>query len=97
LHFVAAGRVDYRLRPSRSAIFGQAVAYGASRPVLAERWRERGGTPPISRWRGARNWVWLLRHVAMLWNRDERARWYSVAGNRLGNLRGSVRVRRLYL
>ena len=96
LRFLAPASVHYRYRPDLRSTFDRAVAYGAARPVLAERWRARGGTP-VSRLRGARNWAWLVRHLPLLAHRDGRARWLWVAGQRLGSFVGSWRVRRLYL
>lgn len=96
LEFVPGAVVHYRFRPTMRATFERAVAYGAARPVIAERWRARGGDP-ISRWNGLRNWAWLVRHLAMLRRRAGRARWLWVAGQRIGSLRGSLRARRLYL
>jgi glycosyltransferase involved in cell wall biosynthesis len=97
LRFVDGARIDYRLRSTSAATFRQAFAYGVSRPVLAERWRRRGGAPPVARTLGLRNWGWLVRHLPMVVRRADRGHWLWVAGLRLGNLRGSVRVRRLYL
>lgn len=94
--FVPEAVVRYRLRPTIRANYDQAVAYGAARPVLAERWRALTGEEP-DRWSGARNWSWLVRHLPDLVDRAGRAHWVWVAGQRVGSLRGSVRVRRLYL
>jgi glycosyltransferase involved in cell wall biosynthesis len=96
LTFVSAARVRYRLRPTLRANYEQAVAYGAARPVLAERWAAMSGEA-ADRWGGARNWAWLIRHLGDLRAPAGRARWLWVAGQRVGSLRGSVRVRRLYL
>ena len=96
LHFAGDAVVHYRYRPTMGSTFDRAIAYGAARPVIAERWRGRGGVP-VPRWRGARNWLWLVRHLGLLRSRPGAARWLWVAGQRLGALRGSWRVRRLYL
>ncbi len=88
--------VHYRYRPTLRSTFDRGVAYGAAGPAIAERWRARGGAP-VPRWRGARNWAWLVRHVLLLRSRDGRARWLWVAGQRLGRIAGSIRVRSLYL
>lgn len=96
LGYVPAAMVHYRYRPTLRSTFERAVAYGAARPVIAELWRRRGGVP-VARTRGARNWLWLLRHLPLLRDRTGQARWLWVAGQRLGSLRGSWRVRRPYL
>jgi glycosyltransferase involved in cell wall biosynthesis len=96
LTFVPGALVRYRLRPDLRANYAQAVAYGAARPVLAERWRALSGEEPDRR-SGARNWAWLVRHAPDLRTAPGRAHWVWVAGQRVGSLRGSWRVRRLYL
>ena len=95
LTFVADTLVHYRYRPTMGATFARAVGYGAARPALAELWRARGGAE-VSRTKGLRNWMWLVRHVFSLRTRAGRARWIWVAGQLLGSLRGSWTVRRLY-
>lgn len=96
LVFASGALVHYRFRPTMWATFDRAIAYGAARPVIAERWRALGGAA-VSRRKGLRNWAWLIRHVGELCSRAGRARWLWVAGQRLGSLRGSWRERRLYL
>jgi glycosyltransferase involved in cell wall biosynthesis len=96
LTFVPGALVRYRLRSRLRANFDQAVAYGAARPMLAERWQTLSGEAPDRR-RGARNWAWLVRHVPDLRTEPGRAHWVWVAGQRVGSLLGSWRVRRLYL
>lgn len=95
LAFVPDALVHYRLRPTLGAIFRQARSYGAVRPELLETVR-RAGEPVPTRWRAARNWAWLVRHAGLLRDRAGRARWLWVAGQRLGNVEGSWKVRRLY-
>jgi glycosyltransferase involved in cell wall biosynthesis len=90
------GVVHYRYRPDRSDLFKRARAYGASRPELAERLRVRSGTP-VPRWRGVRNWLWLVRHVGDLRDPAGQAHWLWTAGLRIGALEGSVHTRHLYL
>ncbi len=96
LAFCRGALIHYRYRPTLWSTFDRGVAYGAAGPVIAERWRERGGTPVAGR-RSARGWAWLVRHIMLLRRRDGRARWLWVAGQRIGRIAGSVRVRRLYL
>jgi len=96
LHFEPAAVVHYRYRPTLRSTYHQARAYGRVRPVLAERLRE-AGRPAPQRVAGLRNWAWLARHLSLIREPAGRARWLWVAGQRLGNLEGSVRARRLYL
>lgn len=95
LRFEPAAVVHYRYRPTLRATFDQARAYGASRPRIAERLRTDGAE--VSQWQGARNWAWLVKHADLLGTKAGRARWLWVAGQRVGNLQGSLEVRRLYL
>ena len=96
VHFEPAAVVHYRYRPTLAATFRQARAYGRVRPVLAERLRREGRKAP-TRAGGLRNWGWLIRHLNLLTVPAGRAKWLWVAGQRVGNLEGSLRVRRLYL
>lgn len=96
LVFAPAAVVHYRYRPTLRSTYERAVAYGAARPVIAERWRARAGEQ-VSRTAGVRNWAWLMRHSPLLRSRAGRARWLWVAGQRVGSLRGSWRVGRVYL
>ena len=96
LIFVPDAVVHYRYRATDRENFAQAVDYGAVRPLLAERWRARTGEQ-LARWRGARTWLWLLRHAPMVLRSADRAEWLWVLGRCVGTLRGSLRVRRLYV
>lgn len=96
LQFEPRALVHYRYRPRLLALYRQARSYGRVRPVILERARAAGHTVP-GRFSGARNWLWLVRHVGQLRSRSGRARWLWVAGTRVGNLEASVNVRRLYV
>ena len=95
LHFEPGAVVHYRYRPTLRSTYRQARSYGRVRPLLAERLR-RAGRPAPNRSAGLRNWAWLVRHVLLLAGRPGRAKWLWVAGQRVGSLEGSWRVRRLY-
>ncbi|HKN91695.1 MAG TPA: glycosyltransferase [Acidimicrobiia bacterium] len=95
LHFEPGAVVHYRYRPTLRSTYRQARSYGRVRPLLAERLR-RAGRPAPNRSAGLRNWAWLVRHVRLLAGRPGRAKWLWVAGQRVGSLEGSWRVRRLY-
>jgi glycosyltransferase involved in cell wall biosynthesis len=94
LAFVPDALVRYRYRPTLRSTFDRAVAYGRVRPVISERWRARSRGQDVARFRGVRNYAWLVRLLA---SRAGRARWLWVAGQLLGTALGSRRVRRLYL
>jgi glycosyltransferase involved in cell wall biosynthesis len=96
LVFVPDALVHYRYRPTLGDTFRRAVAYGASMPVVAERWRARTGEQ-LPRAAHARSWLWLVRHVALLADRPGRARWLWVAGQRVGTVRGAIAARRVYV
>jgi len=96
VHFEPKAVVHYRYRPTLGSTYRQARSYGRVRPVLAERLRG-AGRPAPNRTAGLRNWGWLVRHLPLLRDPAGRARWLWVAGQRVGNLEGSFRVRRLYL
>ena len=95
LHFEPGAVVHYRYRPTLRSTYRQARSYGRVRPLLAERLRQ-AGRPAPNRSAGLRNWAWLVRHVRLLAGRPGRAKWLWVAGQRVGSLEGSWRVRRLY-
>jgi GT2 family glycosyltransferase len=95
MHFEPGAVVHYRYRPTLLSTYRQARSYGRVRPLLAERLRQ-AGRPAPNRSAGLRNWAWLVRHVQLLAGRPGRAKWLWVAGQRVGSLEGSWRVRRLY-
>lgn len=97
LAYVPAAVVRYRFRPTLRSTYDQAVAYGRVRPLIAERWRARRRGEDVARFRGVRNYAWLVRHAPLLGSEAGRARWLWVAGQLVGTVAGSRRVRRLYL
>ncbi len=96
IFFEPAALVHYRYRGSTRALWDQGRVYGASRPLL---WRrvQRAGLEPPSRVAGWRSWLWLLVHLVDLRTEHGRAAWVWVAANRLGQLRGCIRYRTLFL
>lgn len=96
LHYLDAAAVHYRYRQTKREFFARARAYGACRPQIAERLRAYSGIE-VSRWQGARNWAWLVRHLPSLRTETGQAHWLWTAGLRLGSLDGSRLVGRLYL
>ncbi len=96
LKFVPGAVVHYRYRPSLRTLWKQAVTYGAARPAIARSLADEG-RPMSARWRGLRNWIWLLRRLPSLRSKAGRARWVVVAGGSAGRIIGSVRHRSLVL
>jgi glycosyltransferase involved in cell wall biosynthesis len=96
LYFAPDAIVHYRYRTEPRVLWQQGRRYGRSRPMVVRLLRERGLVRP-RRLAGWRSWVWLLRHVGDVARDDRRAGWVWVAGNRLGQLEGSVRYRSIFL
>lgn len=96
LEFVPDAIVHYRYREGLRALGRQAVEYGTAAPETARR-LAAAGRPTPSRWRGTRNWLWLVRNLPSLRSRAGRARWVVVAGGCAGRILGSMRSRYLLL
>ena len=96
LQFVPEAIVHYRYRSSISGLWKQAVTYGAAAPDIARRLKVAGRPSPPP-WRGAKNWLWLLRHIPSVRSQAGRAKWVVVAGGSTGRLLGSIRTRHVML
>lgn len=96
IHFAPDALLHYRYRADARVLWAQGNTYGRSRPELRTRVVEAGLVPP-SRVAGWRSWAWLVRHSPELRTEHGRARWLWVAGNRVGQLRGSIRARSLFV
>ncbi|MCO5321149.1 MAG: glycosyltransferase [Microthrixaceae bacterium] len=81
--------VHYRLRPSLSASYRQARAYGRAqsriRSLVAS-----DASVTAERLRTIKRILWLLRKSPSTTRQSERARWLWVAGQTVGQLEGSV-------
>lgn len=88
--------LHYRYRASARALWEQGNTYGKTRPLLRRSVVDAGFVPP-PRFAGWRSWAWLVTHLPGLRTQTGRARWLWVAGNRVGQLRGSIRARSLFL
>ena len=87
--------LHYRYRASARALWHQGNTYGETRPALRRRVVQAGlAAPP--RFAGWRSWAWLVTHLPDLRSERGRARWLWVAGNRVGQLRGSVHSRTVF-
>lgn len=96
LEYIPEALVHYRLRDSLGSLWRQSLTYGEAAPAIA-RTLSQHGRPAPRRWRGAKNWLWLLRKFPTLRSRPGRARWVVVAGGVVGRLKGSFRFRHLLL
>jgi hypothetical protein len=88
--------VHYRYRRTAAALWRQGYAYGSSRPRVIRTLKEMGKPRPPSL-AGWKSWVVLLVTVPTLVTRHGRARWLWIAGNRMGQLVGSMRERTVML
>jgi glycosyltransferase involved in cell wall biosynthesis len=96
MFFATDAVVHYRYRTEPRVLWQQGRRYGRSRPMVVRLIRERGLRRP-PRFAGWRSWIWLLVHLPDLRNPGARAGWVWVAGNRLGQLEGSIRYRTVFL
>lgn len=88
--------VHYRYRSAPRALWRQGWSYGLHRPKIARLLR-LAGKPRPPRFGGWRSWVVLLASVPGAVTAHGRARLAWMAGNRLGQLAGSIRYRTLML
>lgn len=93
---VPEASVHYRYRASARALWRQGWGYGANRPQIARLLRDAGGPLPRP-FAGWRSWLLLVAILPRLVTTSGRARWMWVAGNRFGQLAGSIRYRTLML
>jgi glycosyltransferase involved in cell wall biosynthesis len=88
--------LQYRYRGEARALFRQGRFYGRGRPLVNKRIRATGRAR-VPRFAGWKSWAALLLRVRRCNTREGRAAWCWIAGNRLGDLEGSVIHRALYL
>ena len=96
VHFAPDAVLSYRYRREIGALFRQGRFYGRGRPLVSKRIRATGRARP-PRFSGWKSWVALIVSLPGIVTFDGRARWCWIAGNRLGNLEGSIKHRSLYL
>jgi glycosyltransferase involved in cell wall biosynthesis len=85
-----AAVVHYRYRERPRDLWRQGFAYGSHRPRIARLLRD-AGKPRPARFGGWKSWLLLLATVPTSITRAGRARLLWLAGNRLGQVVGSVR------
>ncbi len=88
--------IAYRYRTDAAALWSQGFAYGRSRAPIARRLHEETGQRP-NMFAGLRSWVWLALHLPFAVMPSKRPSIAWVAGNRIGQLAGSVDARFLVL
>jgi glycosyltransferase involved in cell wall biosynthesis len=93
---VAGGVVHYRYRRDARALWRQGLAYGSHRPLIARMLRDAGRTTP-SKFAGWKSWLLVALKLPTVVTRSGRARWLWIAGNRAGQILGSVRYRIIML
>jgi glycosyltransferase involved in cell wall biosynthesis len=96
VHFAPDAVLQYRYRPDRRDLFRQGRFYGRGRPLVNKRIRASGRAAP-PRFAGWKSWAALIAGLSKLTTPEGRATWCWIAGNRLGNVEGSIRHRALYL
>lgn len=88
--------VHYRYRQDGRSLWRQGLAYGTARPRIARMLKD-AGRPRPPRFAGWKSWVLLVVRLPTLVRPEGRAQWLWIAGNRLGQVRGSFRYRTLML
>jgi len=84
--------VHYRYRDTARVLWRQGFAYGSHRPVIAKLLKDAGRpTPP--KFAGWKSWIMLVAKLPSLATREGRATWLWLAGNRVGQVVGSLRHR----
>jgi hypothetical protein len=88
--------VHYRYRTSPRGIARQAYVSGLDSARLYRDYR-RYGMPPIPLRRSLRTWAWLVIRSSFLLSPVKRGIWVRRAGEALGRLSGSLRLRVWFL
>ncbi len=88
--------IHYRYRDSTRALWRQGFAYGSHRPLIARLVAE-SGRGKIPRFAGWKSWLMLVARLPWVIRSEQRAAWVWTAGNRIGQLVGSVRYRHVML
>lgn len=88
--------VHYRYRSAARELWRQGLMYGSGRPRIARALRD-AGMPHPRRFGGWKSWMMLVVLFPGVVTKSGRARWLWTAGNRFGQLAGSIRYRTLML
>lgn len=84
--------IHYRYRERTADLWRQGLLYGRYRPEIARRAHDRLGVR-LRRFAGLRSWLWLLANTIHVGQTDMRPQLAWVAGNRVGQVIGSVKSR----
>lgn len=88
--------VHYRYRDQARALWRQGWNYGAHRPLIAKMLVD-AKRPRPPRFGGWKSWAMLLLTAPKAVTRSGRARWLWIAGNRFGQVAGSIKYRVMML
>ena len=88
--------VHYRYRQAAGDLWRQGFKYGAGRVRIARLLRDEGRPRP-PRFGGWKSWVMLVVTLPKVVTKTGGARWLWIAGNRFGQVAGSIRYRTLML
>ncbi|MEM9465103.1 MAG: glycosyltransferase [Actinomycetota bacterium] len=88
--------VRYRYRPDATSLWRQGLAYGRGRCRVVRDLVDAGDPRP-PRFTGWRSWAWLVLRLPTIVRPSGRAAWLWVLANRLGQVRGSVEQRLVYV
>ena len=90
------GVVHYRYREEARSLWRQGWNYGSHRPLIAKMLVD-AGKPRPPKFSGWKSWAMLVLTLPKAVTRNGRARWLWIAGNRFGQVAGSIRYRTLML
>jgi glycosyltransferase involved in cell wall biosynthesis len=88
--------VHYRYRAAARDLWRQGWNYGSHRPRIARLLRD-AGKPRPARFGGWKSWAMLIATIPTLTTAPGRTRWLWIAGNRFGQVAGSIRYRTLMI
>ncbi len=88
--------IHYRYRQRTIDLWRQGLLYGRYRPEIARRTHERLGIR-LGRFTGLRSWAWLALNAVRVGQSDVRPQLAWVAGNRIGQVIGSIKSRHWFI
>lgn len=88
--------IHYRYRQRTMDLWKQGLLYGRYRPEIARRTHERLGIR-LGRFTGLRSWGWLALNAVRVGQPEVRPQLAWVAGNRIGQVIGSIKSRHWFI